>query len=375
MKKIISLSLVCSMIFLWSFSSLAETLNQVKDMKSDVDKKINDINEKKNQQKESLKSAEEDKNKLLDAQSKYGTIKEKLQGDKNQQEKEKKTIEDTLAQAETDFNNSLLAFKNRARSTYVNSNKSYIDVLLNSQNLIELTSKMYILNDIAKKDREIVQNLKTTKKDLDYKKEIRAMEIAKVKMKIDQTNSALNTIKSNQSAVSNKIQDINDKLKKMEIEEDTLLQESQNLTNKIKLFAKTGRKYIGGKMLWPTPSCWEITSPYGRRVHPVLGYARMHTGIDVGAGYGASIVAANDGIVKMAEWFGGYGNAVIIEHGGGITSLYGHCSSMSVSDGQNVKAGQTIAKVGSTGMSTGPHLHFEVRVNGEPADPLNYLGK
>ena len=375
MKKFISVLLICTMISLGSSASLAETLNQVKDMKSNVDKKLNTLEEKKNQQKDTLKSAQEDKNKLLEEQSKYGSIKEKLQEDKSQQEKELSSIEDTLEQAQSDYDSSIKAFENRARAMYINSNKTYMDVLLNSQNLVELTSKMYILNNIAKKDKEIVQNLKTARKDLEFKKSIREMEVTQIKMKIDQTNSELNTIKLNQNSVSSKIQDISDKLKKIEMEEDALLEESKNLSNKIKLFANTGRKYIGGKMLWPTPSCWSITSPFGLRKHPVLGYSRMHTGIDIGAGYGASILAANNGTIKMAAYEGGYGNAIIIDHGGGIISLYGHCSSLLVREGNKVNAGDIIAKVGSTGISTGPHLHFEIRVNGDPVDPLNYLGK
>ncbi len=108
-------------------------------------------------------------------------------------------------------------------------------------------------------------------------------------------------------------------------------------------------------------------------MHPILGYERFHSGIDIGADYGTVIHAADSGTVIFAGWYGGYGNAIIIDHGGGITSLYGHTSELYVSEGQQVQRGQTIAAVGSTGFSTGPHLHFEVRANGEPVDPSAYL--
>jgi murein DD-endopeptidase MepM/ murein hydrolase activator NlpD len=121
------------------------------------------------------------------------------------------------------------------------------------------------------------------------------------------------------------------------------------------------------------PCAGEITSGFGWRTHPILGYQRFHAGVDFGADYGTVIYAADSGTVIFAGWYGGYGNAVIIDHGGGITTLYGHSSELYVAEGQTVQRGQAIAAVGSTGLSTGPHLHFEVRENGEPVDPMAYL--
>jgi murein DD-endopeptidase MepM/ murein hydrolase activator NlpD len=126
-----------------------------------------------------------------------------------------------------------------------------------------------------------------------------------------------------------------------------------------------------GQML--LPCLGEITSGFGWRMHPVLGYERFHAGIDIGADYGSTIYAADQGIVMFAGWYGGYGNAVVIDHGGGITTLYGHTSELYVVEGQTVSKGTAIAAVGSTGLSTGPHLHFEVRRQGEPTDPMAYL--
>ncbi len=127
-----------------------------------------------------------------------------------------------------------------------------------------------------------------------------------------------------------------------------------------------------GKLIVPVPGA-PITSPYGYRIHPIYGTSRLHTGIDYGADEGTPIRAAADGVVVSAGWYGGYGNATIIDHGGGIATLYGHQSSMSVSAGQKVTQGQTIGRVGCTGDCTGPHVHFEVRVNGDPVNPANYL--
>ena len=121
------------------------------------------------------------------------------------------------------------------------------------------------------------------------------------------------------------------------------------------------------------PAEGPITSPYGYRIHPIYGTMRFHSGIDIGAYYGSSILAADSGVVIEAGWIGGYGNTVIIDHGGGYSTLYGHASQLYVHPGQLVQQGEPIAAVGSTGNSTGPHLHFEVRINGDPVDPLGFI--
>lgn len=131
-------------------------------------------------------------------------------------------------------------------------------------------------------------------------------------------------------------------------------------------------RYQGGGR-FQRPSVASISSPYGWRIHPITRRRRLHTGIDFAGNYGSSITAAEAGNIIFAGWYGGYGNTVIVDHGKGITTLYGHTSRIVVKEGQNVERGQAIAAVGSTGFSTGPHLHFEVRENGRPVDPRPYL--
>jgi murein DD-endopeptidase MepM/ murein hydrolase activator NlpD len=131
--------------------------------------------------------------------------------------------------------------------------------------------------------------------------------------------------------------------------------------------------YQGGKISWPVPSSGNITSPYGNRIHPINGRTEFHTGIDISANYGADIVAAEGGVVLSAGWNGGYGNTVVINHGNGLSTLYAHGSKLVVSAGENVTKGQVIAKAGSTGYSTGNHLHFEVRLSGKHTNPVSYV--
>jgi len=128
-----------------------------------------------------------------------------------------------------------------------------------------------------------------------------------------------------------------------------------------------------GVFTWPTPGYTTITSPYGMRYHPILKTRKMHTGVDIGAPMSATIVAADSGKVIYAGWMEGYGQVLVIDHGNGLSTLYAHQSAFLVSNGQTVTKGQAIGKVGSTGWSTGPHLHFEVRINGSYTDPMPYL--
>ncbi len=140
--------------------------------------------------------------------------------------------------------------------------------------------------------------------------------------------------------------------------------------------AKTNSRksiFVRGTGVMAYPSDAPTSSGFGWRMHPILGYRRFHAGLDFAAGYGTTIRAADSGTVIMAGWYGGYGKAVIIDHGKGITTLYGHTSELMISEGQTVQRGQAIAAVGSSGLSTGPHLHFEVRQNGTPVDPAGFL--
>lgn len=164
-----------------------------------------------------------------------------------------------------------------------------------------------------------------------------------------------------------------EKAKQAQIDEITAAYEAVN--NQILELAKQGldTAYIGGVLAWPVPGYTKITSNYGMRVHPITGQYKLHTGVDISAPIGANFVAANDGIVTKAEYNTAYGNMVIIDHGGGISTLYAHGSEILVTVGQTVKRNEAILKVGSTGYSTGPHAHFEVRINGVVTNPIEYI--
>ncbi|MBC8063439.1 MAG: M23 family metallopeptidase, partial [Chlorobia bacterium] len=150
------------------------------------------------------------------------------------------------------------------------------------------------------------------------------------------------------------------------------------IENQIEAYLRAQR--ASGRPMGPAPKgrfarpCGgRVTSSFGMRFHPILKRSRLHAGVDFGAPSGSPISAANSGTVIAAQKMRGYGNVVIIDHGGGISTTYGHCSRIFVSRGQSVKRSQRIASVGATGLATGPHLHFEVRINGKPVNPMRYL--
>lgn len=139
-------------------------------------------------------------------------------------------------------------------------------------------------------------------------------------------------------------------------------------------YASQGGSVIpDGEYLWPVPSVNRYSSGFGMRFHPLKGKWRMHYGVDIGAASGSDIIAAEDGTVSFAGNKGDYGKTVIVDHGEGVQSLYAHSSKLLVVAGERIKRGDTIARVGSTGVSTGPHLHFEIRINGNRMDPLPYI--
>jgi len=250
-------------------------------------------------------------------------------------------------------------------------------VLLQSQSLNDFLDRRYQLRRVYKTDRKILSDLKSEADRLDRQQ----TQVEQQKNQIALITQELLAQKSESEAQATYQNQVVDRLKTdrraLEAAEAQLEKDSQGIGLLIQRRvaqerAKNGIVVLGtGQMSYPNDG--EITSGFGWRMHPILGYQRFHSGVDFGADYGSTIRAADRGVVIFAGWYGGYGNAVIIDHGNNITTLYGHSSGLYVSEGQAIERGQPIAAVGSTGLSTGPHLHFEVRQNGEPVDPMAYF--
>jgi murein DD-endopeptidase MepM/ murein hydrolase activator NlpD len=260
-------------------------------------------------------------------------------------------------------------------------------VLLQSQNISDFISRRHQLKLVYRADQQILAKLNAQANLINQQKiavEQQKNEMALIREQLLAQKADYQTQAQSQSEL---IQRLNSDRLALEAAQNQLDQDSKNLEILIQqkvaaarareeAQAKTNSRtsiIIHGTGMFTYPSDAPTSSPFGWRMHPVLRYRRFHAGLDFAASYGSTIRAADSGTVIFAGWYGGYGRAIIIDHGKGVTTLYGHSSELYVSEGQSVQRGQAIAAVGSTGLSTGPHLHFEVRSNGTPVNPANYL--
>lgn len=351
-----------------------DKLSEAQKQKKAVDKQISNLAKQKKSEKKKLESAKNQIEELVSAQTKEKKEYKEVIAKIDEINKGITDLDKAIEDSEEEYNEKMELLKVRLRVMYENSDYTYIDTLAEANNVVDFLERFEIIAAVSKKDKEIIESIKEAKTDIEFKKQAATDEKAKVQAVADESLKTINKLNASRANVDEEIKNINSRLDELEDQEDKLLSQSNALVDQIKSLQSKG-KYAGGIMKWPCPSSSKISSYYGNRLHPILKKYKMHTGIDISANQGASIVAANKGTVMMAGWQGGYGNAVVIDHGGGITTLYAHCSKLLVRKGETVKAGQTIAKVGSTGMSTGPHLHFEVRKNGSTTDPVRYVTK
>ena len=263
----------------------------------------------------------------------------------------------------------------RLVSIYEEGDVQYIDVLLSSTSLSDFLSNYYLITELATYDTQLLNEVETqkniieeqNKKLSEQKEQMAENKQTQLKTsKVLQNNKTLrehyiSQLSEQEQKIQGDIDEYNKQYKEIEAE---ILMLSQNVISE---------EYIGGIMAWPIPGYTRITSQYGMRTHPITGVYKLHTGVDVGAPIGANFIAANDGVVTKASYNGAYGNMVIIDHGGGVSTLYAHGSEIVVQAGQQVKKGDVVLKVGSTGYSTGAHAHFEVRINGQPVNPMDYI--
>ena len=248
-----------------------------------------------------------------------------------------------------------------------------LSLLLESENIIDALTNLDMYQIVQESNMERIQKIEVMVEDLKNQK-----------TELDQLRRTLKTKETNLEARKDRLmiskseteayrQAVIQDISKLEKQIDALNSEAEALISKIRSEQSSTKVYAGGELLWPVPSSSKITSPYGYRIHPILKTKKMHSGIDIGTPSGKDIVAANSGTVLMATYNSSYGNVILIDHGGGIATLYAHCSKLLVLKGDEVARGQVIALIGSTGMSTGPHLHFEVRKNGQFVNPMDWL--
>ncbi len=295
-------------------------------------------------------------------------------------EKGLRAVEEELKKAEEDAESYKKIFQERVRIMYERGSLSVLTVLFSADSFSDLLKRAELISQIAAYDDAVMERMEKAQAEIATKKSVleEANAIAQLNRDIQENKKAeldakKQTLDSTMSALTADESAYRAALDEADAAEAALRAEIQALTNPSLGGTTTKPQYSGGKFCWPTPSTTYITSPFGTRWHPIQQRNKTHTGIDIGAGHGASILAAEAGTVLRADWNSGYGNYVVIDHGGGVQTLYGHCSALLVKSGQTVSRGQQIALVGSTGVSTGPHLHFEVLINGAYTDPMAYF--
>lgn len=265
--------------------------------------------------------------------------------------------------------------KKRLVAMYEMGETTYLDFLFSAKSISDFLSNYYIISEIGKSDQELLNDIKGEKQ---YNKLVKqSLEMQKGKLTANKKNVEKMSISlANMNVIKNKkMQNLTEEEAEMQRQVQEYQEQIKEIETEIRLLtvAEVGEEYVGGEMAWPVPGYTRITSSFGMRTHPITGVYKLHTGTDIGAPMGATFIAANDGVVVKAGYNGVYGNMVIVDHGGGVSTLYAHGSEILVEVGQTVTRGTPVLKVGSTGYSTGPHAHFEVRVNGEYLNPLEFI--
>ena len=374
-KKILIISIIVLSLIGLCGIVVAENLEDLQNKKNDLQNQINESNEQIEEIKIELTENLEQLNNINEKIYNYETEIITLETDLNTIEEETKKISEKLNIVETNYNLQKEAFQARMVAIYEAGDVVYLDVLLNSNSFSDFISNYYLIGEIAKYDNDLLENIEQQKDQIENTKSI--LEEKKENLQQLKKNKEKTTIALENSEVirNSYIDKLSEQEKETQNKIDEYQKELNNLETQIVALTtgNIGSDYVGGEFAWPAPGYTTITSRYGMRIHPILKTARVHTGTDIAMPTGAYVIAANDGVVIKSMYVTGYGNMVMIDHGGGVSTLYGHGSELIAQTGQEVKKGDIIMKAGSTGWSTGPHLHFEVRINGTAVDSLPYI--
>lgn len=383
--QLITLIITVIVIFITSaISSFAVSLEEIE----------NQIN-KNESQKESIKNQLSSLKEQIEAQKKQDSaitaemvavLKEKQQ----EKDKLKQMLEDldyiyeqieeyyeNIEETEKRYNEALKAFYSRAKVMYQYSQYNSLRLFVESKDYFDYVNREKMFSKMMNNDRAALQELMIMKKDLENKKAVQEQFKLDAEKLISEKQAVIKAIENNESNIYERLEISKNAIDTLEAQEQAMIEESKKIEKKINELEKLYEEYSysGSGLMWPSRNSTRIASYYGwREVHPVYGYGRMHYGIDIDAAYGTDILSSADGVVTLVLFDDvGYGWYIIVYHGDGISTLYAHCSKVLVKEGQNVKQGQVLGLVGTTGASTGPHIHYEVRINGKPQNPLDYV--
>ena len=368
MKRIIAIILICTTLFTTVFASSAQ--NKLNQTNKDINEAKNELKEVQTEKKNTLSQIDN-----LDKQitSTENTI-DSLENEISNLETEISVAEENIKYAEKQYELKDAVRKKRVATYYENGNISYWEMLLTSESMSDFLYRKQILSDVMEFDKNLLEELKEDRIVIENeKKKLEESKVLCENKKLEAENKKL-ALGETKVVRTKYLSELNASEKVLNQSIDELQKQADALVAQIKASSSSSSnsKYTGGTMTWPLPNYYSVTSVFGNRLHPVLKVYKMHTGIDIaGSGCnGKNVVAAAAGTVITAGWISGYGNTVVIDHGGGITTLYAHSQKLLVKKGQKVSRGEKIMLVGMTGYATGPHLHFEVRENGNYVNPL-----
>ena len=314
-----------------------------------------------------------------------------VQADRIRLDQDITKTEEELKAAQERLQSREKVFYKRVRDIYINGRLSYLDVVVGSKDFSDFANRMEMLKRILQADMELINTIKTEREEIASKKakleadRAKVLELEKV---AQEKQTIINQKKAERQAVLERAMNDRDTADRAYNE---LMASSASITAMLQQRAAeraaaaaaasqggggggaTTTTWVQGTGQLAAPVNAPITSDFGWRIHPIYGTSRLHAGTDFGVDEGTPVHAADGGVVVEAGWISGYGYTVIIDHGNGMSTLYAHNSDVAVSPGQTVSKGQVVSYSGNTGGSTGPHLHFEVRINGEPTDPMGYL--
>jgi murein DD-endopeptidase MepM/ murein hydrolase activator NlpD len=427
MKRLIIFVMAISMIFLFSANVFADSIDEKKDQLDAVgedienakkelewvnleqskvgiqlDKIEKELGEKQQELQASQATLDETRLRLEDAYAELAAIEATLHKAQTDLENTKTELNEAI-EAEAQQKNQMAE---RLRAMYMNSKVSYLELLIECKSLNELLTKIEMVKQLISYDNKVFEEMEQHRMLVDAKKaqqeeqertiresrdlaEAKKLELERQEQDIQAATKKIQQqkldIEAKQAEKSRLMDELEKEKKEISKQLDELEKLSRELEKKIQELIRQqeaknkSSQYTGGQFAWPAPGYdknYNITSPFGWRMHPILKVRKFHSGIDISGyriGDNKPAVAAADGVVIFAQSYGGYGNTVIIDHGSNITTLYAHNAKLLVSEGDTVKKGQKISIIGTTGLSTGHHLHFEVRVNGEPVDPMPYF--
>lgn len=287
-----------------------------------------------------------------------------------------KITQEQLNEVTINYNTQKELLDKRLVAMYMAGDTQYLDVLLASSGIIDFISNYYLVTELVEYDTKLLEVVEQEKTKMEELQRYLCNQQKDLNIQKQEQLKTRTVLENNKLIRENYVKKLNKEEQELQQKIDEYYKQIESIENEIKALAglkSFGEDYKGGKMIWPIKDHYNITSQYGMRTHPITGVYKLHTGIDISARTGEEFISAAYGMVIKAGYNGAYGNMVIIDHGGGVQTLYAHGSSIEVKVGDIVNAGDVVLKVGSTGYSTGPHAHFEIRINGETVNPLDYI--